>query len=351
MTTPFVGGRMAGPVGERVGSAWHDANAANYVSMTAVPTLTVPGQKALKDGSFSYQLETLASILYRAGQDDTYTIGDAPPAASARSRTTVSGIIVGRHGVADPWPLASPDGEGGVHARAYWDSYAEVDGQMRARAYARRDYYLYQHLITDSIYGNGSGSQLSFAGTQPINDRDTSADQQALRDIRNQIKAVRKWKRPGLRLIGIGDPAFWYAIAHHLDVVGGGVGSAVPAGLSIADTQARMKRVFPEFDAFFELSALVNAAEEGQTASPNYVSTAGFFWLGLVDARQSLRFDSSMGMGPDGAFAIAQASSPWVKRWEPAGHETELYAERDEFIVYSIRGADFGRCFTGNITT
>lgn len=340
--TPFVHNLQAGPVGLKVGKAWHDANAANYVSMTDIPIVTVPGQKALTKGSGTYTIEKLGSIIHRTHNDPSYQIGDDPPAPAGREKEDITYATDGKHGIPDPWPLETPSD--GQHAREYWESYAEIDGQMRSRAYSRREAALVAHLVS-ATYG-----QETFTGTEPIGDRDVTGDQQVWRDIKTQLRPIFKWARPGLSKVGFIDQALLDALTTNMDLVGGLIGSAVP-NVVTEETVLTLLRAHLGLDKIKRVQALVNTAGVGATDAVDYVSTTGMLWLGLLDSRMKFDFRGGATVGPDGAFACAQASSPWVKTWEPPGRETKLYADRDEFGYYSIRGGDFGVCFTQNITT
>lgn len=347
MAGPFIHNPAAGPVGERVGRAWYNDNAADYVS-PFMPTLTAPGQKALHKGAGSYLLEKLENMIFSSAEAEEWSIGDLPPAGKPRDKDTINYAMINHHGASDPWPLEDTPG-GGDHAREYWESYAEVTGQMYGRAWQRRDYKLAEFLTTAANFGNGSGGVLAFTGTQDIDDRDTSGDQQPIRDMKRQATILKKWRKNGLKLTGIGDPNFLLALTTHLEFHGGLTGSATAAGITEELAIQRLKALLG-LDQFFNLSSLVNASAIGVTASVNYAVSTGFFWIGLLASGDST-FKSSMGRGPDGAFAIAQSSSPWVKKWKDEGREVVVYADRDESAPYLIRGADMGRCFTSHITT
>jgi hypothetical protein len=341
MTTPYISGKLEGPVGSRVGKAWHDANAANYVSMTDIPVMDVPGAKANTKGSGTYLIESLGSMIYRPLQDTRYQIGDEPPGPNRREKEEITYEIEGRHGPSDPWPLDTPSD--GMHAREFWESYAEADGQLRGRAYQRRDSFLVAHL-SSATYG-----QEAFNGTEPLNARDVTGDQQFWRDLLAQVQPVLKWQRPGLSKVAFVDQALVDAITTNMDFTGALTGSAT-ANIIMEDVAMEMIRKRLGLNKIKKITGLVNSAAPGVTDSVGYASATGLLWVGLLDARMRFKFTGGISGGPDGAFACAQASSPWVKKWKDEGREVELASDRDEFGYYSIRGGDFGVCFTQNIT-
>lgn len=340
MATPFVNNPVAGPTGRRVGEPFHNANQADY-AWPAVPVLLAPGQKALHSGAGSYLLENLDNMVYSSAEPDDYRIGSPAPAGKSRGKATISYTMAGKHGPSDPWPLETPSE--GAHAKDYWDSYMALDAQHRSRAYQRRDYYLAAHLVS-ATYG-----QLTFTGTQKLDERDTTGDQSPFRDMTTRKLAIMKYWRPGLKLVGIGNPIFWAALQSHLELTGAGQGSGVVNFKSEDEVMAVVKSKLG-LDTVINLKAIVNSAQVGVTASVNYNQTGGFFWLGLLDARTNFLFNTDMGLAPDGAFALAQVASPWVKIWHDEEREIKLAADRDEFGFFAIRGSDMGVCWTQNIT-
>jgi hypothetical protein len=342
MTSPFVHNKIAGPVGLRIGEAWHNAFAGDYVSMVDIPIINVPGQKAMTKSTGTYLLEDLDSMIHRTDDDTRYQIGDEPPGENRRAFSEITYSTEGRHGKTDPWPLETPSD--GIHAGKYWESYRKKDAQLRGRAYARREAALVAHL-SSATYG-----QEAFTGTEPLIDRDVTGDQQFWRDLLAQVTPVFKWHRQGLDKVAFVDQALVNAITTNMDFIGGLQGSGVP-NITGEDVAMELIRKRLGLKKIKKITALVNTARQGQTSAVDYVSSTGLLWVGLLDSTLSYSFEGGVDGGPDGAFAIAQSSSPWVKIWKDEGRETQLAADRDEFGLYAVRGAEMGVCFTQNITS
>jgi len=105
-------------------------------------------------------------------------------------------------------------------------------------------------------------------------------------------------------------------------------------------------------DRVVVMDSVTDTARAGQNPVENYTAN-GLLWFGLVDRRGGdfdLRSEGSLD-SPDGAICYAKAREPEVATWSSPGMETDSFAARASFELFSPRGQTFGVMFAPTSAT
>ena len=205
---------------------------------------------------------------------------------------------------------------------------------------------------TFAEFSDGAGA----AATAPLENYGGNAIQPDA-DINNQLRRMRKYQ--GLNGMSL---ECWIN-GHVLDVLsrhpvysgaGGGPGMLVSASAQNAGIAAVLPRdVFlsrfmaaHRLDRVVVMDSVTDTVRAGQTSAINYTAN-GLLWFGLVDRRGAqfdLRSEGSLD-APDGALCMAKSRDAEVASWATPGMETDSFAARCAYDIFSPRGAQFGVSF------
>ena len=206
--------------------------------------------------------------------------------------------------------------------------------------------------LTFAEFSDGAGNP----STTPLNDFGGNAIQPDV-DITNQLSRFRKFQ--GLN----GMSLECWVNGHVLDVLarcpaysgaGGGPGMLVSASAQNAGIAAILPRdLFVQrfmaahrLDRVVVMDSVTDTARAGQIPVENYTANA-LLWFGLVDRRGGdfdLRSEGSLD-APDGAICYARGRDIEVATWSSPGMETDSFAARASFAMFSPRGQTFGVTF------
>lgn len=207
-------------------------------------------------------------------------------------------------------------------------------------------------------FSDGAGA----ASTSPLEDFGGNAIQPDA-DINIQCRRFRKFQ--GLNGMAL---ECWVS-GHVLDILarhpvysgaGGGPGMLTAAAAQNAGIAAILPRdVFitrfmaaHRLDRVVVMDSVTDTARAGQVPVENFTAN-GLLWFGLVDRRGGdfdLRSEGSLD-SPDGAICYAKAREPEVATWSSPGMETDSFAARASFELFSPRGQTFGVTFAPTAAT
>jgi len=324
-------------------ASWHEANAARYI-FSKLPTVRVKGPRSMHSGITTYNVAALDNFLLKAGEGRAWLPGQNLRPARAIGESEITIRLASEANAPTPFPL--PRDAGPIRLADAENATAE----HMALLYSRRDQVVYNLLKNDSVFGDGSGGQLSWTGTNPIDEESGGATaQDIIADIDNQLDALRYWKQAGnLDLVCIMDRKHATVLARKPAYHGAGTGSNSASRLS----DGAFRDIFAGthgFDDVMIMDLPADTVREGQTSAPSYIAGTPFLWLGLI-ARGSYDLTSDTSRGPDGAFAFAEEFSPFVDRIEEPKIEVVSYVGKDALNAFAVRGGTMGRCFTGNFS-
>jgi len=161
-------------------------------------------------------------------------------------------------------------------------------------------------------------------------------------DINEALRSIRVFAgMQGMKLECWMGTTAAQVLARHGSYTGAGVGSGISSQLVAGEFTERFKAIHMLDDVRI-LDVSSDTGRPGQDSTPAFIHNV-LLWFGLVDRRGEFDLTNDMsGDSPDGAIVIGMGRQPEVVQFELPGTETEYYAGRTSYDIFSPRGETFG---------
>lgn len=324
-----------------VTESWYEKDLERF-NCSQVPKILVDGSRQ-QVGSTSFRLGALGNFVDREAEGQRWAPGMQLPAPRELSDNEVTISPEGRALRPTSFPIPRDGGDRNRLA----DAQLAVPQQL-SELHSVRDRKLVEAMTTVGTFGNNA-----WTGTQPLDEVDTTGDQNPIGDIEGDLNGYRFWKNSDLKLVCALDRLTLSVLAQKTAFHGAGTGSGAVARLTDTQMVETLMSMFG-FDEVWVFDAPGNSAHRGATDAFGYTKSTPFFWQGLVDTRDIDLRGGGAYNGSGGALAIGEAIKPVVDIVEPEGREVRLYVGKDEMQVvtprFTAEAIALGAVITGNFT-
>ena len=318
-----------------VGQSWIQTNGSVY-GITKVPVCRALDRRSGRL-STTYELPALDNSLNNANGLLDWEPGQALPVERGLASSSVTFTP---RGVTTPI-LARPVGRD--LRQTFRDLEVNIVPVVMTELMGGMERDLYSFLSTAGNWGgaqgfsNGAGGAATSAVDQFGGDA-VQPDQ----DINVALRPLRKYQSlNGMALECYTNSHVLDVLSRHPAYTGAGTGSAIASKLPMDAFVERFMAVH-RLNALHVMDSVVDTTAAGIASDPNFAAN-GLLWFGLIDRRgeMDLRTDGSLD-APDGALICASGREAEVASWITPGMETESFAGRASYQIFSPRGADFG---------
>ena len=325
-----------------VGLSWTQDNAGNF-GVTQVPAaLCLDGRSGRS--STTYELPNFDNAMGKIGGLKDWEPGQAFPVERTIGSTSVTFTPRG----VQTRIISRPQGRN--IQQVFRDLETNLVPVLMSELMLGLDTALYDLLGTEANWDStvGAGTYAVFTdgagapATAALNQYSGNASQPDV-DIQTELQKLRKYQGlNGMSLECVTNSHVLDALSRHSVYAGGGAGSGVAAALPRDEFLARFQAIH-RLDRIIVMDSVTDTVNAGIASVPNFTAN-GLLWFGLMDRRSAemdLRSEGSLD-APAGAVCFAKGREPEVATWASPGMETDSFAGRASFSLFSPRGSDFG---------